>query len=124
MGNDNKVCLNRILIVDDNIDIRLLLKKRLETAGYTVTEAENGFEATQSLLTTPPCVIILDLMMPVMDGWQFLEWKRSQSEGLANVPVVVVSAVSDFHQKPDGVVGFLKKPVSVTHMIDYIQNYC
>jgi CheY-like chemotaxis protein len=121
---ENKGCFNRILVVDDNIDIRILLKKRLENAGYEVVTAENGFEATQSILSTPPCVIILDLMMPVMDGWQFLDWKNKQHTDLAKVPVLVVSAVADFASPPSGVVGVLRKPVSVTHMIDYIQSYC
>jgi CheY-like chemotaxis protein len=121
---EKRECLNRILVVDDNIDIRLLLKKRLETAGYEVVTAENGYEATQSILSTPPCVVILDLMMPVMDGWQFLEWKKKQNSDLANVPVLVVSAVSDFNKPPEGIAGFLKKPVSVNSMIDYIEGFC
>lgn len=115
--------MNRILVVDDNLDIRLLLKKRLENAGYEVLTAENGLEAKETILTTPPCVVILDLMMPVMDGWQFLEWKNSQTQ-FHDLPVVVVSAVSHNTQPPKGIQGFLKKPVSVNHMLDYIQSYC
>lgn len=121
---ENKQCLNRILVVDDNMDIRLLLKKRLETEGYEVHTAENGLEAQEHILSNPPCVVILDLMMPVMDGWQFLEWKKNQSKELAELPVVVVSAVSSNAPAPEGVKGFLNKPVSVTHMLDYIQTYC
>lgn len=123
VGIEKKTCMNRILVVDDNIDIRLLLKKRLETEGYEVFTAENGLEATESIKSNLPCVVILDLMMPVMDGWQFLEWKKQQKE-LEDLPVVVVSAVSNNTQPPDGVAGFLKKPVSLSSMIDYIQTYC
>lgn len=123
LGN-TKTCMNRVLVVDDNIDIRLLLKKRLETEGYEVLTAENGLEATQTILNNPPCLIILDLMMPIMDGWQFLEWKKTQEKGVADLPVIVVSAVSNNTKEPDGVQGFLKKPVSVSHMLDYIHTYC
>lgn len=125
MGTEkNKTCMNRILVVDDNIDIRLLLKKRLETEGYEVVTAENGLEATETIQKNMPCVVILDLMMPIMDGWQFLEWKKTQPKELADLPVVVVSAVSNNVKAPEGVAGFLKKPVSLSSMIDYIQTYC
>jgi CheY-like chemotaxis protein len=63
-------------------------------------------------------------MMPVMDGWQFLEWKKEQNTQIVNLPVIVVSAVSSNTKAPDGVKGFLNKPVSVSHMLDYIAAYC
>lgn len=124
MVGDKGKCTHRVLVVDDNIDIRLLLKKRLETEGYEVITAENGLDATKALLATPPCLVILDLMMPIMDGWQFLEWKKSQDTPVAELPVIVVSAISTNTKTPDGVKGFLTKPVSVTHMLDYIQALC
>ena len=116
--------MNRILVVDDNIDILLLMKKRLETEGYEVLTAGNGVEAQEVIQKNPPCVVILDLMMPVMDGWQFLEWKKAQAAELAKLPVLVVSAVSNNTKTPEGVAGFLRKPVSVNHILDTIQAYC
>lgn len=116
--------INRVLIVDDNIDIRLLFKKRLETEGYEVLEAENGLEATNSIQDKLPCLVILDLMMPVMDGWQFLEWKKEQKKEVAELPVIVISAVSNNIKAPEGVAGFLKKPVSLNSIISTIENYC
>lgn len=124
MLGDKGGCAHRVLVVDDNIDIRILLKKRLETEGYEVVTAENGLEATKVLLTSHPCLVILDLMMPIMDGWQFLEWKKGQDTQVADLPVIVVSAVSANTKTPDGVKGYLTKPVSVTHMLDYIQALC
>ncbi|MES2769839.1 MAG: response regulator [Bdellovibrionota bacterium] len=121
---EKKACINRILVVDDNIDIRLLLKKRLETEGYEVLTAENGQEAQEMIVSNPPCIVILDLMMPIMDGWQFMEWKKAQIKELAELPVLVVSAVSNNIETPEGAAGVLRKPVSVTHMLDYIQSYC
>ncbi len=121
---EKKACMNRILVVDDNIDIRLLLKKHLETEGYQVLTAENGQEAQEIVVSNPPCIVILDLMMPIMDGWQFMEWKKTQIKELADLPVLVVSAVSNNIEAPEGAAGVLRKPVSVTHMLDYIQSYC
>ena len=71
-----------------------------------------------------PEVILLDLSMPIMDGWQFLDWKNKQHDDLVKVPVVIVSAIADFSTPPVGAVGVLRKPVSVTRMIDYIQSFC
>jgi two-component system chemotaxis response regulator CheY len=121
---EKKTCMNRILVVDGNVDILLLLKKRLENEGYEVLTAGNGVEAQEVIQQNPPCVVILDLMMPVMDGWQFLDWKKEQAKELADLPVLVVSAVSNNFKAPEGIAGFLRKPVSVTHMIDSIQAYC
>ncbi len=124
VGIESKNCMNRVLIVDDNLDIRLLFKRRLETEGYEVIEAENGLQAAETLQSTEPCLVILDLMMPIMDGWQFLEWKKEQKKELAELPVIVISAVSNNVKAPEGVAGFLKKPVSLSNMISTIQNHC
>src|SRR5690606_6856768 len=109
---------------DDNLDIRLLFKRRLETEGYEVIEAENGLQAAETLQSTEQCLVILDLMMPIMDGWQFLEWKKEQKKEFAELPVIVISAVSNNVKAPEGVAGFLKKPVSLSNMISTIQNHC
>ncbi len=112
----------RILVVDDNEDIRILMKKRLETAGYEVLTAENGLMATETIQKESPSVVILDLMMPVMDGWQFLEWKKQQTQQVADVPVLVVSAISTHTKEPDGVHAFLRKPVSLNNILDHIDH--
>jgi CheY-like chemotaxis protein len=89
----------RILIADDDPDVRESLRLLLEMQGHSVDEARNGEEALRRLhATEPPCVILLDLMMPVMDGWQF---RRVQLEHpqLAAVPVLVISAVPPHLQR-------------------------
>ncbi len=84
-----------VLVVEDEPDIRDLMVAILESEGYTVRAAADGAEALAQLqLGNPPCVILLDLMMPVMDGWTFCREKQKFPE-LAAIPVVVVSAVSN-----------------------------
>ena len=78
----------RILIVDDDPDIRELLRELLTRAGYDVDEAADGRTALRSLYETPPALVILDVTMPDMDGYQTLERMRDLSE----VPVIMLTA--------------------------------
>ena len=86
MGN------HTILVVDDDADIRDSVAEVLEDAGYRVQQAANGREALDYLQASAyPCIILLDLMMPVMDGPQFRAAQQSKPT-LAGIPVVVISA--------------------------------
>jgi CheY-like chemotaxis protein len=88
----------RILIADDDLDLRESLRLLLELHGHSVAEARNGREALEQLAVQPPCVILLDLMMPIMDGWQFRRAQLQLPEH-AGIPVVVISAVPDHLQR-------------------------
>lgn len=80
-----------VLIVEDDADMREIERATLDCAGYDVVLARNGQEGLQLLAKQNPCVILLDLMMPVMDGLTFLVERRKR--GLARgVPVVCVTA--------------------------------
>src|SRR4051812_43717388 len=80
-----------ILVVEDNAALRQVMRAVLEAAGYRVACAANGREALDSLRAAePPFVILLDLSMPVMDGWQFRERQR-QTAGFASIPVLLLS---------------------------------
>jgi CheY-like chemotaxis protein len=83
----------KILIVDDDVDIRELLAELLEFRGFDVATAGNGREAIDLVrrMTVPPSVILLDLMMPVMDGYGFLE-ERKKDDTLASIPVAIITA--------------------------------
>jgi len=88
----------RILVVDDNPEDRLMLCRMLEGEGWTIAEAENGRLALESVAAVLPDVIMLDLMMPVMDGFQFLHEFR-KTEAWQQVPVVVLTAMDlDEHE--------------------------
>jgi CheY-like chemotaxis protein len=81
----------RILVVEDDPEARELVRRTLERQGYPVFEAADGREAVELLFDAAPSLIILDLLMPRMDGFAFLDFLRSSLEFSA-IPVVVVSA--------------------------------
>jgi PAS domain S-box-containing protein len=81
----------RALIVEDDEDTRRWLHHALEREGWEVSETANGKEALESLAKAPVNVILLDLMMPEMDGFEFLA-ERRKNKALARIPVIVVTA--------------------------------
>jgi CheY-like chemotaxis protein len=98
----------RVLVVDDDEDIRVSLELALEDAGWQVQTAANGQDALRGMLDgPPPDAIVLDLMMPVMHGWELVELLRAHP-ALQNVPLVVTSAANDHERIRADVV--LRKP--------------
>jgi len=83
---------SRVLIVEDDSDIRAVLAEALELEGYEVSLAADGAQALRIARERAPDLILLDLMMPVMDGWSFRAAQLADCE-LADIPLVVVSAV-------------------------------
>jgi CheY-like chemotaxis protein len=81
----------KVLVVDDDPDLRKNVRKALEQEGYAVDEAENGMAAFQRLTASVPDVIVLDLLMPEMDGFDFVDALRRGSE-FAQIPVIVLTA--------------------------------
>jgi DNA-binding response OmpR family regulator len=88
----------RILVVDDDEDIRMLLRELLERASFTVDEASDGRAALRQLFVTPPALVILDVTMPDMDGYQTLERIRD----LSDVPVLMLTARTQELEKVRG----------------------
>jgi two-component system response regulator MprA len=82
--------MRRVLVVDDEPQVRATVREALALEGYDVTEASNGAEALALLQTAQPEAIVLDLWMPVMDGWAF---RRAQLASHPQIPVIVVSAL-------------------------------
>ncbi len=83
-----------VLVVDDDPAIRGLLADALREEGYSVDLAAHGREALEAMRLSRPSTVIVDLMMPVMDGFSFIE--QSHKERLSDgVPIVVISAVQD-----------------------------
>jgi CheY-like chemotaxis protein len=113
-----------VLIVEDDPDIREFMELLLADAGYDTMTAENGSRALERMRARRPCLVLLDLAMPVMDGWEFRERQLADPE-LAKVPVVCITAAFD----PDSVSARLKlpclpKPVSFSAVLDEVQNAC
>src|SRR5579884_324068 len=88
----------RVLVVDDDDDIRQLLRELLQRAGYDVDEASDGRTALRRLFESPPALVILDVSMPEMDGYQTLERIRD----LSDVPVLMLTARSQELEKVRG----------------------
>ena len=84
----------RVLVVDDDDIIRGFVSEALEDEGYDIRTAANGRHALNVLRDWKPDLIVLDLMMPEMDGWTFRAEQRKLPDA-ADVPVVVLSAVRD-----------------------------
>ena len=101
-----------ILVVEDDKDLRESLCEALRFEGYQVICAEHGEAALRHLSTgAKPCVILLDLMMPVMDGWAFCR-SRWRSQTLRQIPVILISAVDlSETNHPTGIDAFLRKPI-------------
>jgi CheY-like chemotaxis protein len=112
-----------VLVVDDDIAIRETLAVVLDEEGYSVAQAVNGREALDRIQEgLRPDLIVLDLMMPVMDGWQFLE-ERAKDQSLREVPVVIVSATPETLQPPE-VCAFVRKPMRLDHLLEVIEREC
>ena len=79
-----------MLVVDDEAQVRATVREALLYEGYVVTEAENGADALVAVANAEPDVVLIDLWMPVMDGWQL---RKSLLETHPRLPVVVLSAV-------------------------------
>ncbi len=109
------------MVVDDESDIRQVLSDLLTLDGYSVMLAKNGREALDLVADTTPCLILLDLMMPVMDGYQFLEeWDADPRS--ADVAVIVSTAGQI--EKPLRVSGVLPKPLDLEKFESMLGLYC
>lgn len=117
-------CHHTILLIEDDPHLRDSVQAVLEVEGYQVVTAEHGLEGLQRLdATAQPCLILLDLMMPVMNGWEFLE--TMQGRDRAQPPVVVVSAAA---QLDDVQARFqcqvLRKPFDIDHLLAVAEQHC
>lgn len=108
----------QILVVEDNENLLMLMRARLEQAGYKVLPAQNGQEALEVLAERHVDLIISDLMMPRMDGFEFLESLRAAN---FNLPVLIVTAKEGFADKERGFrLGsddYMVKPIDMNELI-------
>jgi two-component system chemotaxis response regulator CheY len=117
----------RVLVVDDDPDIRELLVSVLTDDGYEAASAGDGREALATLERWPADLVVLDLMMPVMDGWTFVQECR-RARWCAEVPIVVTSASHDLPRTADqlralGVRTCLAKPFDVDGLLALVERY-
>jgi CheY-like chemotaxis protein len=114
-----------ILVVEDDLDIRESVVEILEDEGHVVTAAADGREALDRLhsAASPPDLILLDLMMPVMSGYQFRE-EQLQLPAFAAIPVLVVTADVNARVKVSSLraAGFVQKPLKIQPLLDSIEQ--
>jgi two-component system, chemotaxis family, chemotaxis protein CheY len=110
--------------VDDDPDILEALSEILEAEGFEIRRARNGKEALERLEPEPPHLILLDLMMPVMDGWEFAQRMRQKSPHLASIPIIVLSADRNVGSKAKdiGAVGHLAKPFELNDLLSMVRQ--
>ena len=114
-----------ILVVEDHDDTRTMLVTFLESQGYRTVTARNGAEALSVGRASNPCLILLDLMMPVMSGEQFLI-ARASLPALRQVPVVILSAspYADIVSARYGANGCLAKPLDLDRVTSIVERQC
>ena len=113
----------RILVIDDDPDILALLELTLASAGFEVATATDGQMALAALDVTPPDLVLLDMGMPVLDGWGFARAYRDRPGPRA--PVVVLTAVRDGASLAAeiGADGHLDKPFDVSELLTLAGRY-
>jgi CheY-like chemotaxis protein len=113
-----------ILIVDDSAHIRDLLIDYLEEEGYSAEGAANGLEAIQCLHTRPFQLVLLDVMMPIMNGWQMLQAMRAEP-AFAAIPVMLMTAADNVRERAlqQGAVAYMPKPLDLDKLLDIVQYY-
>ncbi|MBM3333928.1 response regulator [Candidatus Sumerlaeota bacterium] len=84
----------RILVADDEEDVKEIIARILETQGYAVVTAYDGLDAVEKIRSEKPDLVLLDIMMPVLDGYEVCK-RIQQDEQTANIPVVFLSAAAD-----------------------------
>jgi CheY-like chemotaxis protein len=111
-----------VLVVEDEQELREMMRDALELNGYAVVTAEHGRDALAKLPAIANlCLVILDLVMPVMDGWELVPELRGQSAGMS-VPIVVYT--SGAGQAPTGVTRVVQKPLAFDRLLSIVREYC
>jgi two-component system, chemotaxis family, chemotaxis protein CheY len=113
----------RTLVVDDDHDIAELVRLALTDEGYEVVIASNGSAALQETLASPFDLILLDLRMPVMDGWEFAREYQARQEPRA--PVIVVTAARDAAERAAEIHadGYISKPFSLEELLAVVKHH-
>ncbi len=109
----------KILIVEDNSDVRRLYALGLNQRGYEVKLAANGAEAVERIEAERPDVILLDWIMPLMDGGEVLA-RLSGNSGVSSIPIIVISGQPAPEPLDRRIQSWLIKPVSLDQVVDEI----
>jgi urea transport system substrate-binding protein len=113
-------CRKRVLVVEDDEDVRVIVAMELEALGHEVVQAENGRAALEAIEQARPNLILLDMRMPVMDGWHFASELKRRHGRVA--PIVVLTAAPDARERARevGADGWLSKPFELAALFDVV----
>ncbi len=117
----------KVLVVDDEPDIVLFAQVNLELNGHEVRTAANGRAALESVHEERPDALILDVMMPELDGWGVLEGlKGDEDEAIRTIPIVMLTALDTDHDRArggiEGAVRYLTKPISPDDLLAALED--
>lgn len=109
-----------ILLVEDDVDVSEMLEFAFRSKGFAVEVATNGTAALNAIERHRPCLVILDLIMPRMTGWQFMAQLKERK--LADLPICLISAVGT--SLPTDAVASFQKPFDVKELVAFAARYC
>jgi len=114
----------KILVIDDDVDLVAVMKGTLESKTYEVVVAYNGKEGLEKAKNEKPDLILLDIMMPVMDGFNFAE-QFGKDPSLAKIPVLALTSFSDSLGQPFPfqVAEYLRKPLKPKELIAKVEEH-
>ncbi|MDI6891614.1 MAG: response regulator [Actinomycetota bacterium] len=117
--------MKRILVVDDEPDIVALIRLKLMREGFEVVEAHNGEAAIKMVASSKPDLIILDIMMPGMNGWEVNERLKANPE-YRDIPVIMLTALNEFDEQFKslwaGVRDYITKPFDFDELVSSVRK--
>ncbi|MDQ7786335.1 MAG: response regulator [Thermodesulfovibrionales bacterium] len=126
MDETKKIIPRTILVVEDNQDSRELVVKVLKNKGYQMIEAEDGEEAIQKALTERPNLILMDISIPKIDGYEVVKRLKSMEE-FRDTPIVALTAHAMKGDREKfisaGFEGYISKPINVREFPELVRNY-
>jgi len=114
----------KVLVIEDEPYLCDLIADVLEAEGHQPSKAANGLDALSRVAESKPQLILLDLMMPVMDGWEFMTALRSNPDW-QDIPIVIITAVYDIArtQQESGASAVITKPFDIDQLVDVVNSY-
>jgi DNA-binding response OmpR family regulator len=117
--------MTKVLVIDDEPPIRLLCRVNLEAEGMQVVEAENGPAGLQKAREEDPDVVLLDVMMPGLDGWRVAQ-ELLESEQTAEIPIIFLTARAEFRDRAKGLdiggVDYVTKPFNPLELAPLVRQ--
>ena len=117
--------MTKVLVVDDKAPIRLLCRVNLEAEGMTVIEAGDGLTGIEKAVSEAPDVILLDVMLPGLDGWRVAE-RLLDDERTRTIPIVFLTAKAEFRDRARGLdiggIDYVTKPFNPTELARLVEE--